>query len=184
MGNLQIFETDRLILKQVSDCDFINWQKNFVDYEVIRNLSSLVPWPYPDNGVETFYKTTILPSLGINRWLWGIFLKENPGELIGCVDLWREGRPENRGFWLAHKHWGKGLMTEAVAPIMEYAFTELGFEKLIFSNAEGNIRSRRVKEKAGAKLLRIEPANFVDPKFTHHEVWELTKENWKKFNHN
>lgn len=110
--------------------------------------------------------------------LWGLFLKESPNELIGVIDLWRNGRPENRGFWLAKKHWGKGLMTEAVSPITDYAFRELNFDKIIFANAIGNLASKRIKEKSGAKLIRISDAKFVDPQFTKQEIWELTKTEW------
>jgi [ribosomal protein S5]-alanine N-acetyltransferase len=179
MKDLPVFETNRLILRGVKESDAESWQKHFADYEVIRNLSSLVPWPYPIDGVANFLKV-ILPQQGINRWVWGIFLKENPDELIGCVDLWREGRPEHRGFWLGKKYWGKGYMTEAVTPVMDYAFSDLGFEVLVFANASGNSRSRRVKEKTGARLLRVAPAKFVDPAFTEHEIWELRKEDWQK----
>jgi len=70
-------------------------------------------------------------------------------------------------------------MTEAVAPVMDYAFDDLGFEYLIFTNALGNPRSRRVKEKTGAKLLRIEPGDYVDPSLTEQEVWKLTANEWK-----
>ncbi len=179
MKIIPTFQTKNLILRAVSNEDFDSWQTHFADYEVIRHLSSFVPWPYPKDGVKTFYDSSILPSLGRDRWLWGIFLKESPHALIGCVDLWRDGKPENRGFWLARKHWGKGFMTEAVHPVMTYAFNELNFEKLIFSNALGNIGSRRIKEKTGATLLRVEPGSFVDPAYTTQEVWELRKENWK-----
>lgn len=112
----------------------------------------------------------ILPTQGIDRWMWGIFLKENPSEMIGSVDLWRKGIPENRGFWLGEPFWGKGYMTEAVAPITEYAFTQLGFEELIFSNALGNVKSRRIKEKAGAVLTGLRETSFVDPKLTQAET--------------
>jgi RimJ/RimL family protein N-acetyltransferase len=179
MKALPVFQTKRLTLRGVTEADAPSWQKNFADYEVIRNLAHHVPWPYPENGVAEFLKTRVLPFQGKDKWVWGIFLKDNP-ELIGVVDLWREGHPENRGFWLARKHWGKGIMTEAVEPVMDYAFNELGFEKLVFANAVGNIGSHRVKEKTGAKLLRVEPAKFVDPKFTEHEIWELKKEDWLK----
>ncbi len=127
-----------------------------------------------------FLNNLVLPRQGVDRWCFGIFLKTNPDELIGCVDLWREPVPENRGFWLGKEHWGNGYMTEAVAPITEYAFTKLGFEKLYFTNAVGNQASRRVKEKSGATYLETRAAKFVDPKFTQTELWELTKENWEK----
>ena len=180
MTKVPSFETARLLLKPVTLGDLPGYQKYFVDYEVIRHLSDAVPWPYPDDGVRFFLENVILPVQGTDRWVWGIFMKTNPDELIGCVDLWREGRPENRGFWLGRPFWGQGLITEAVEPTIDYAFSHLGFEKLIFSNALGNTRSRRVKEKTGARLIGTRPAKFVDPGLSEAETWELKKEDWDR----
>lgn len=177
---LPCFETERLILKEITLDDVVSYQMHFADYEVISQLSHHVPWPYPDNGAEDFIKKSILPKQGKNYWMWGLFLKTNPSEIIGAVHLWAPGTPENRGFWLGRKFWGQGLMTEATKPITDYAFNYLGFNELIFANAVGNIKSRRVKEKAGAKLLRIEPARFVNPDYAEHEVWLLTQQDWAK----
>jgi len=35
------------------------------------------------------------------------------------------------------------------------------------------------KEHSGAKLLRIEPGDYVDPSLTEQEVWKLTANEWK-----
>ncbi len=175
------FETERLILRGVTLEDAPSYKKNFVDYEVIRYLNHSIPWPYPEDGVEFFLKDMVLPHQGRSQWLWGIFLKSSPTEVIGGVHLISEGKPEHRGFWLARKHWGQGIMTEAVKPVMDYAFEDLRFEKMIFANAVGNIASRRIKEKTGARFMGVEPAKFVDPVYTEHELWELTKEEWLKF---
>lgn len=177
---LPILETKRLILKEVTMADVPAYEKYFVDYEVIRNLAASVPWPYPKDGVGQFLKMT-LPKQGDGRWLWGIYLKTNPAELIGAVDLYREGRPEHRGFWLGRPFWKQGIMTEAVTPVIDYAFSDLGFDTLIFANAVGNEGSHRVKVKTGARLIDVRPAKFVDPRFTEHEIWELTKTEWQKF---
>ena len=173
--------TERLILRGITIEDAAAYEKYFVDYEVIRHLASTVPWPYPDDGIVDFINKIILPNQGKERWVWGIFLKTDPDELIGGVDLWRKVNPENRGFWLGKKFWGQGVMAEAVVPITDYAFSSLGFEKLILSNALGNQQSRRITEKTGAHFLGHEPAKFVDPKYTERELWELTKEDWQKF---
>jgi RimJ/RimL family protein N-acetyltransferase len=151
-----------------------------VDYEVIRKLSRTAPWPYPENGVEEYLENVILPNQGIARWTWGIFLRNQPENLIGCVDLWKNGNPENRGFWLGRKFWNKGIMTEAVYPIIDFAFNTVGFEHLIFSNAVDNIGSRKIKEKTGCELIDIRQAEFVDPVFTEQEIWKLSLENWNK----
>lgn len=179
-AQLPVFETDRLILRAVTIADVPSYQKHFNDYEVISHLSAAVPWPFPENGVHEFLSKSIFPYQGDTQWLWGIFEKTSPNELIGVVHLWRKDRPENRGFWLGRKFWGKGYMTEAVTPIMDHAFNKLGFEKLVFANAVGNIKSRRVKEKTGARLVEIKPAKFVNPSYTEHEIWELTKSEWVK----
>ena len=179
MKSIPSFETDRLVLRGVTLADVPAYERHFIDYEVISHLSSGVPWPYPKDGVRDFLSDVVLPQQGEDKWLWGLFLKDDPEELIGAVELWRKGRPEHRGFWLGRAHWGQGLMTEAVIPVMDYAFDELGFETLVFANAVGNTASRRIKEKTGARLLRVEPATFVNPAYTEHEVWELTKAEWR-----
>lgn len=181
MVEIPHFETPRLHLRGVRDTDIPAYERHFVDYEVISELSAKVPWPFPAGGVAAFLSENIFPRQALDRWLWGIFLKSQPEELIGAIELWREGSPENRGFWLGRRFWGQGLMTEAVVPITSYAFNELGFEKLTLTNAAGNFRSRRVKEKTGALLIGRAPAPFVNPQYTEHEIWELTKEAWLRF---
>lgn len=171
--------TERLILRAVVESDIPAVQRNFNDYELVRNLSAVVPWPYPADGAFTWFHNYVAPNQGKVKWVWAITLRESPSELIGVVDLWREGCPENRGFWLSRQHWGKGYMTEAVIPVTDLAFDVLGFDKLILSNAVGNERSARVKEKCGARRIGEKPSSFVDPSFTASELWELTKESWR-----
>lgn len=164
------FETKRLILKQISLSDVKSYARYFIDYDVIRFLSHIVPWPYPENGVENFIESYLLPKQGKGFWTWGIFLKSNPKELIGSIDLWVEGILEHRGFWLGKKFWNRGIMTEAMNPILDFAFETVDFEEIIFSNAVGNIASRKVKEKTGCELYDIKPAKFVDKSFTQQEL--------------
>lgn len=184
MSVIPTFTTSRLILRPVTEADFPSYTKHFVDYEVIRHLAHTVPWPYPDDGVAAYLASEIFPDLGKDVWFWGLCLREQPDEVIGAVELWRHGEPENRGFWLGRAHWGKGYMTEAVEPVMDYAFDELGFDKLVFANAVGNARSGRVKEKTGARLIGRHPARYVDPALTEHEIYELTKDEWAAFKGN
>lgn len=178
MSSIPTFQTSRLILRGVTPADIPAYKKYFEDYAIISQLSAAVPWPYPENGVADYVNNVLLPVQGKERWFWSIFLKSNPTEMIGGVDLWRVGIPENRGFWLGKPFWGQGIMTEAVRPVMDYAFTTLGFDKLVFSNALGNTKSRRIKEKTGARLIGTRPAKFVDPTYTEAETWELTREEW------
>lgn len=72
-------------------------------------------------------------------------------------------------------------MSEALIPITDYAFSTLGFQELILTNAVGNQASHKIKLKMGAHLLRTESAKFVDPKIDLREVWCFSKDDWKKF---
>jgi len=175
------FETQRLILKEITIEDAPAYQKYFADYEVIQHLSNRVPWPYPEDGAHQFIENFLIPNQGKGQWAWGIFLKTNPNELIGCIELFESNSTENRGFWLGKKFWGQGLMTEAVVPVMDYAFNKLGFTKMILANALGNTRSRRVKEKTLGRLIEVKPFKFVGSQYTESEFWEVTKEEWEAF---
>ena len=179
MAQLPVFETARLILRDITERDAPAYERHFVDYEVIRTMSHIVPWPYPEGGVLEHIRTEVIPRQCTDQWAWGICLRSAPDELIGAIWLKRKGTPSNRGFWLGKKFWGKGIMTEAVKPVTNYAFNVLGFEKLVLANAVGNTPSRRIKERMGAVFLRTEPATYVNPRYSEREVWELTKECWK-----
>lgn len=174
MMELPLFETERLILRRITEEDMPAWRQHTTDYEVIIQLAR-----------DSFQLSpeSLLP-VQEKRWVWGIFLKSQLDKLIGVVYLLREGTPGNRHFWLAKEHWGKGIMTEAVAPVMQYAFNVLNFNKLIFGNALGNTQSRRIKEKNGAVLIRVEPvpqSYYANPEYKERELWELTKERWATF---
>lgn len=172
--------TERLMLRGVTEADIEGIERHFVNYEVIRHLSAAIPWPYPKGGVRAFICDQVLPAQGRDRWVWGLHLKEAQG-LIGAIDLWRQGRPENRGFWLGRSFWGRGYMTEAVISVTDFAFDELGFEHLVFTNAVGNRRSHDIKARTGATLIGVAAAKFVDPAYTQQEIWRVTKEEWRKW---
>lgn len=172
------FDTPRLNLRAIEERDLHSYQKNFAHWEIVRNMAKVVPWPYPADGVWQFYQSVIQPNQGKSRWSWGIFLKEDLDELIGVIEIFELQGLENRGFWLAKNHWGKGLMSEAVMPVTDFAFREIGFRKLQFGNAIGNNQSRRIKEKTGARKIGIQPFEFVDPVFTEIELWEITQTEW------
>ena len=170
--------TERLVLRGVTEADVEAYEGHFVDYEIIRRLSAIVPWPYPEGGVRAFIRDQILPAQGRERWMWGLHLEGADG-LIGAVDLWRAGKPENRGFWLGQPFWGREYMTEAVIRVTDFAFHELGFGQLVFANAVGNRRSHDIKARTGAELVDVVPAKFLDPTYTQHEIWRLTKKQWR-----
>lgn len=68
-GTVPTFETERLFLRGVGIEDAASYEKHFVDYEVISELASAVPWPYPKGGVYEYVRSTIVPAQGNDRWV-------------------------------------------------------------------------------------------------------------------
>lgn len=76
------------------------------------------------------------------------------GHLIGSVGINRinqEYKYSNLGYWIRTGFTGRGLATLAVRAIARFAFNELELTRLEIVAMDGNDRSRRVAEKAGAK---------------------------------
>jgi RimJ/RimL family protein N-acetyltransferase len=176
-----ILTTERLILRPIALSDAPSIQKNIDDWEVVRELSTEVPWPYPPDGAEIFVRDIVLPAVGRGeKHCWVLVPKEGPNEAIGVLEYrCTPGETDHRGFWLARDWWGRGLMTEAVTAFQDWVFFELGVDELFVCNAVVNVRSRRVKEKTGA--VRIGERRVMH----HHgddrvEVWRLTREAWSK----
>jgi ribosomal-protein-alanine N-acetyltransferase len=174
-------ETERLILRELVESDAPAYQKHFANWEVVKTLANVLPWPYPEGGALDYIRNFVVPYQGKAKWVWAITLKENPTELVGALDLWRNANPSNRGFWLAHHLWGQKLMSEAVVATTEFAFNNLGFEELHLSNATGNPASGRLKEKFGAVKVDVVPYSFMSSEYTHSERWILTKEAWRNY---
>jgi ribosomal-protein-alanine N-acetyltransferase len=140
----------------------------------------VVPWPYPDDGAESFIRRWLDKiAAGEEIYHWALALRDGDGEAIGNIRFHAEaeGLKGNRGFWLAEPYWNRGLMSEAVAAVNDFAFRTLGIESFHVCNVASNAASRRVKQKTGAEFVgHIE--------LLHHngqskaERWKMTREGW------
>ena len=179
---IQRLETERLILRAMCLADVPIIQKYFNNWNIIKNLSLEVPWPYPEDGAKSFFENVIEPGIKEDKYChWVITIKENEKEPIGVIHYRLYDCPNgNRGFWLAEDFWNRGFMTEAVNVANDWIFSNTDLDKIIVCNAVGNIQSKRIKEKTGCKYLGTES-------LAHHngvlfsEKWELTKEAWFEF---
>lgn len=171
-------ETERLLLRPLQLNDAEQTQLLFPQWEIVRFLNAVVPWPYPSDGALTYYRDIALPAVERGeQWHWTIRLKAAPQQIIGAIGLIR-GESNNRGFWLAPPWQGRGLMTEAVIAVNDYWFDVLGFAVLRAPRAVANIASRRVAEKTGMRLIATGEGHFVGGRLSQ-EIWEITAEEWR-----
>ncbi|MEI7742217.1 MAG: GNAT family N-acetyltransferase [Chloroflexota bacterium] len=96
---------------------------------------------------------------------WGLALADS-GTLVGTAGFFRwADEPEacaEIGYDLAPEWWGRGIMTEALAAITEYAFGTLGLSRLYAMVLDGNGRSCRTLERAGFRHTALLPAHGED----------------------
>ena len=172
--------TRRLVLRPLALSDAPAIQRHFNNWNIIRRLASVVPWPYPDDGAESFIRQQLEKiAAGEEIYQWVLVLRDGDGEAIGNISFRpRSGDPKgNRGFWLAEPYWSRGLMTEAISSVNDFAFGTLGIESFHVCNAVSNTASRRVKQKTGAEFVGIIELPHHDGQ-TKAERWKVSRESW------
>ncbi len=144
--------TEKLVLRmpQAGDGALVN-------AAVVESFAQLHEWlPWADQkpsieDTEIFVRQSCVECMLRNQVLYYIFDSQEK-EFLGTVGLvlidWEIRRAEI-GYWLNSKYAGKGIMTQAVCALSEFAFTELGLKRLEIRCHALNIASRRVAEKAG-----------------------------------
>ena len=170
--------TGRLLLKPIALDDAEQIQALFPRWEIVKYLNAKVPWPYPPDGAFQYIRNAALPAMERgDEWHWTIRLLTAPETIIGAIGLIKS-EEENRGFWLAPEHRARGLMTEACAWTADFYFDELGFERMLVPKAVANRASRRISERMGMRLVRVEERDFVCGRLPS-EIWEITAEEWR-----
>lgn len=173
-------ETERLILRPLALSDAPAIQRYFDNWNIVRHLSAVVPWPYPADGAEKFVRMQLGKiSDGEKIHHWVLVLKGGDGEAIGNIHFrpHADGAKGNRGFWLAEPYWRRGLVTEAITAVNDFAFLMLGLDHFYVCNAATNEASRRVKQKTGAEFVGfIELADHGGQSTS--ERWIVRREAW------
>ncbi|MGJ4993768.1 GNAT family N-acetyltransferase [Bradyrhizobium sp. HKCCYLS3077] len=172
--------TARLLLRPLAVADAPAIQRHFNNWNIIRTLAAVVPWPYPDDGAATFVKLQLDKiAAGEEIYQWVLVLRDGDGTAIGNIHFRPrvESRKGHRGFWLAEPYWNQGLMSEAIAAVNDFAFGPLGLDHFHVCNVASNAASRRVKQKTGAEFI----GHIALPHHngeTRSEKWIVRREAW------
>lgn len=173
-------ETERLLLTPRAASDNADLQPLFSDWEIIKNLTDIVPWPYPDDGMETYWRDTLGPDLAAGKErAWALRLKSAPEKAIGQINLRAPGAEDQRGFWLGRPYWGRGLMQEAAEAVTAYAFNVLGYEKMVIPTRHDNHASNRIKEKQGFRLIKQITKRYAGGDEHMSLLWELSRDAYR-----
>jgi len=161
--NLKTFkvDTDRLYLKVFTDSDVT---QKYVDALNDPTVMGLTESRYSKDPM------TVKKAIEYAKWanqdnsiFFGIF--EKSGNHIGNIRLHtisEHNRRAELGIMIFDKNqWGKGLATEALMGITNFAFTDLGLHKVEAEYYATNYPSQRLFEKAGYSIEGIIKDHFV-----------------------
>ncbi len=106
------------------------------------------------------------------------------GELVADVSLWcvSEGHEQGElGFVVHPAHQGRGYATEAARPMLDFAFSTIGFHRVVGRTEARNIGSARVLEKLGmrreAHLIENE---WVKGEWQSELVYAMLADEWAR----
>jgi RimJ/RimL family protein N-acetyltransferase len=117
---------------------------------VWRNLRDLFPHPYTRADAESWIETSSAADPVTN------FAIDVDGAAVGAIgvalkdDVFR--RSAEIGYWLGEEYWGRGIVSEAVRAMTDYAFANWDLCRIYAGVFEWNPASMRVLEKAGYKF--------------------------------
>jgi [ribosomal protein S5]-alanine N-acetyltransferase len=142
-------ETERLILRSWNLDD----AEDFYEYAKNPDVGPNAGWKPHDSKEESM---SILKNFIEKDEVWAIVCKEN-NKVIGSLGLHNDGKRDKDinakmvGYVLSKDYWGKGLMTEAVKRVIQFAFEDVKVDLLSCYHFSFNVRSKRVILKCGFK---------------------------------
>lgn len=144
-----IFETERLLLRQMTLADIDNLQKILADPIAMHYYPKTLNVEETQDWLERILKSYEKYGVG----LWACHLKST-GEFVGqCGLIFQEnigGHDEMEvGYLFVRKFWHQGFATEAARATMNYAREKLGYKRLISLIRPENRPSWRVAERNG-----------------------------------
>lgn len=167
------FETERLLLRKITQEDFDCWYAILSDAETMRYY----PAPYDAAGVQRWVDWTLNNYAQYGFGLWAVILKETD-EFIGDCGITMQNingqmLPEI-GYHIHKAHWRKGYVSEAARKCMEYAFETLRFPAVYsYMNSE-NAASYGVAIKNGMQLVE----EYEDAAHGKTRVYAITNTQW------
>ena len=114
-------------------------------------------------------------SLSAGIWLSGKFVGA-----IGVVGYEWPSRTIEFGYWLSAYQQGKGIVTRAVAAMINNAFNDLGMNRVEIHCATGNTASRAIPERLGFKQDGVmREGDLLNGKFVDKVIYSMLVSEWK-----
>jgi ribosomal-protein-alanine N-acetyltransferase len=155
------FKTERILLDLLK-IEFVN------NLFLLRSNDDVVKYVAKNKDVSINDSLLFLHKInkGVKnkKWFyWGIYHKKE-NKLIGTICLWQfnEAKTEAEiGFELLPTYQGLGYMSEAISPILNFAFKKIQLHKIIGFTHSKNVNSIKLLTKLNFKFHKNEGENSI-----------------------
>ena len=139
-------ETRRLIIRPCTPDD-LSWMQRFFSSEEATRYLLMSPEEKTPDAIENLLNV-IISSYDAPEPVFALAItQKDNGLYIGSCGLSRTPQGEVEIYYaLLPEYWGSGYTVEAMKKLFEYAFSELGLDRLIAGMHPDNLMSRRVAD--------------------------------------
>ena len=143
-------ETNRCKILKLQRSDYENIKKLYFDEDVRRFLGGVISKTDFDNNFNNMF------SPEGDLFYWAVRLKDN-NEFIGLVSLdkYHDGLSTEVSYQFKPMWWGQGYAEEVIIKLIDYAFDELKFKRLVAETQSANIASCKLLKKVGMTLEEL-----------------------------
>ena len=167
----------RLFDEKYAEESFSVVQENY------EHLHTFLHWATEDNSVEKTREAIRQSRIDFAKNEGISCLVFYQGKIIGAIALMNINRDSKRaeiGYWLAKQQQGKGIITKCCRVLIEYAFGELEMNRIEIRCATENKRSCAIPERLGFTLEGVlRQSEWRHTQFFDMAVYSVLKEDWK-----
>lgn len=140
--------TDRLLIRPVaaSDADALAARRND------PSVAEYQDWTTPYDDAEALIAgSAAMDGPTNNSWWMATVVDRATDAIVGdlVVHLTLEGRCAEVGYTFAAEHWGRGYAVEALQPLVDHLFDDVGVTRVFGMLHPDNLASARVLERTG-----------------------------------
>ena len=145
--------TDRCVLRRIRAEDAAAMYESWAKYEAVCRY-----FPFDPAADEQSYRERVLhwvESYDSGLYFQWVIEQKADHALIGIINLGRVDEANalaETNYMLAPVCWGQGIMTEVLCAVLQYAFDEVGLNRVQAEVFDGNAASARVLEKCGMRF--------------------------------
>jgi RimJ/RimL family protein N-acetyltransferase len=169
-------ETPRLILRVPRAEDLDAWAEMMVDEQVAKFLGGVTA-----RSVSWRALMSLIGSWHAMGFAMFSVIEKSSGRWVGRLGPWMpDSWPGTEVGWaIAREYWGRGYATEGAAAAVDWAFDNLGWDRVIHCIHPDNHPSQAVARKLGSRNLG--PGKLPEPYLDAAiDIWGQSREEWRR----